>query len=67
MPAVTCGRRFEARCGSLRARREQILAKLGLSRDELRNRATHYAVGGDEYDAWEQLGSIAFLLGETSA
>lgn len=51
----------------LRARREQILEKLGLSRDELRNRAMHYALVGDEYDAWEQLESIAFLLGETSA
>lgn len=51
----------------LRARREQILGKLGLSRDELRNRAMHYALVGDEYDAWEQLESIAFLLGEPNA
>lgn len=51
----------------LRARREQILAKLNLSLAELRNRAAHYALVGDEYDAWEQLESIAFLLGETRA
>ncbi|WP_036465576.1 hypothetical protein [Mycolicibacterium iranicum] len=51
----------------LRARREQILAKLGLSLTEIRNRAAHYALVGDEHDAWEQLESIAFLLGETRA
>lgn len=51
----------------LRARREQILSKLGISLVELRNRAAHYALVGDEHDAWEQLESIAFLLGETRA
>ena len=51
----------------LRARREQIIAKLGTSAEELRNKAAHYALSGDEYDAWEQLESIAFLLGETRA
>lgn len=51
----------------LRARREQLLVKLGVPLDELRNRAMHYALVGDEYDAWEQLESIAFLLGEASA
>jgi predicted neuraminidase len=51
----------------LRARRERILAKLGVPLDELRDRAMHYALVGDEYDAWERLESIAFLLGESGA
>lgn len=49
----------------LRARREQIIARLGISLEELRDRAAHYALVGDEHDVWEQLESIAFLLGET--
>jgi hypothetical protein len=51
----------------LRARREQILAKLGIPLDELHEWATRYALVGDEYDAWERLESIAFLLGESGA
>ncbi|BBY63487.1 hypothetical protein [Mycolicibacterium helvum] len=51
----------------LRDRREEILSKLGITLPELRRRAMHYALVGDEYDAWEQLSSIAFLLGETVA
>jgi hypothetical protein len=48
----------------LRERREAILSKLGVSLDELRERAENYALVGEEHDAWEQLESIAFLLGE---
>jgi hypothetical protein len=54
----------------LRARRAQILDRLdllGVSLEDLRNRAAHYSLVGDEHDAWEQLASISFLLGETSA
>lgn len=51
----------------LRERREQILAKLGVSLDDLRARAERYALVGDEHEAWEDLQSIAFLLGETRA
>jgi hypothetical protein len=50
----------------LRARREEILSKLDLSMDELRARAERYALVGDEYEAWEELGSIAYLLAETA-
>ncbi|BBX89180.1 hypothetical protein H5U98_29430 [Mycolicibacterium boenickei] len=54
----------------LRARRDQIVELLqarGISLTDLRNRALHYSLVGDEHDLWEQLSSIAFLLGETSA
>lgn len=54
----------------LRARRAQIVEALrarGISLNDLRNRAVHYSLIGDEHDLWEQLSSIAFLLGETSA
>ncbi|WP_193048202.1 hypothetical protein [Mycolicibacterium baixiangningiae] len=51
----------------LRARRRAILDKLGMSFEELRDRANSYALAGEEHEAWEQLESIAFLLGETRA
>jgi hypothetical protein len=51
----------------LRERRESILRKLNVSLEDLRGRATNYALMGDEHEAWEQLESIAFLLGEASA
>ncbi len=54
----------------LRARRDQLLELLharGISLDDLRNRAIHYSLIGDEHELWEQLSSIAFLPGETSA
>ncbi|MEB3020388.1 hypothetical protein [[Mycobacterium] crassicus] len=50
----------------LRARREEILSKLGLVLDELRARADKYVLVGDEYEAWEELESIAYLLADTS-
>jgi hypothetical protein len=51
----------------LRARRSEILARLGVTLDDLRARANGYALVGEEHEAWEQLESIAFLLGETRA
>jgi hypothetical protein len=51
----------------LRARRTAILEKLGMTMEELRDRAKSYALAGEEHEAWEQLESIAFLLGETRA
>jgi hypothetical protein len=51
----------------LRERRETILRKLGLPMEDIRARAKGYALVGEEHDAWEQLESIAFLLGESSA
>lgn len=48
----------------LRKRRATILERLGVSSEELRERAERYALVGDEHEAWEQLESIAFLLGE---
>ena len=46
-------------------RRATILRKLGMSMEEVRARAEGYALVGEEHEAWEQLESIAFLLGET--
>lgn len=51
----------------LRARRQQILDKLGVTLEELRDRARGYALAGEEHEAWDQLESIAFLLGDTRA
>jgi hypothetical protein len=49
----------------LRARRNEILSRLGVTLEDLRGRANSYALVGEEHEAWEQLESIAFLLGET--
>lgn len=51
----------------LRSRRTAILEKLGMPIEELRARAKSYALAGEEHEAWEQLESIAFLLGDTRA
>jgi hypothetical protein len=51
----------------LRARRAAILKRLGVGLEDLRDRAEHYALVGDEHDGWSELESIAFLLGETRA
>lgn len=51
----------------LRKRRATILEQLGVSIEEFRERAERYALVGDEHEAWEQLESIAFLLGENRA
>ena len=51
----------------LRARRDVILEKAGMTLTELGDRARSYALVGEEHEAWEQLESIAFLLGETRA
>jgi hypothetical protein len=51
----------------LRDRRTAILSRLGVTLEDLRDRAKSYALVGEEHEAWEQLESIAFLLGETRA
>ncbi|NIL74830.1 hypothetical protein RhoFasB10_00922 [Rhodococcus sp. B10] len=44
------------------ARRELILAKHGMSLSEFADKASQYALVGDEWQAWEDLESIEFLL-----
>jgi glycine cleavage system regulatory protein len=48
----------------LLTRREEILAEHGLSLADLATRAAQYALVGSEWDAWEELRSIEFLLGD---
>lgn len=48
----------------LRDRRDAILKRLGVSIEDLTARARNYALVGEEHEAWEQVESIAFLLGE---
>ncbi|MGN6524342.1 MAG: hypothetical protein ACTHMZ_14250 [Actinomycetes bacterium] len=49
---------------ALRARREEILHGLGLTHEEFVNRAREYRLVGDEWDAWEELTEIDYLLDE---
>jgi len=46
----------------LLARRDELLAKHGLSLDEFAERARMYALVGDEWADWDELQSIAYLL-----
>lgn len=48
----------------LEARRSAILSRLGVSLDALVERAAASALIGDEWDAWEEISDIAFLLGD---
>lgn len=43
-------------------RRSEILARHGVTLDEFTDRAARYELVGDEWDAWEELRGIAFLL-----
>lgn len=46
------------------AQRDEILARLGLSMDEYVRRAEASELSGEEWEARDDLESIAFLLGE---
>jgi hypothetical protein len=48
----------------LEARRVEILNRLGLSLDEFRDRAESSSLVGEEWDAWQALRDIGFLLGD---
>lgn len=50
--------------GELERRHAEILARHGVSLEEFAERAARYALVGDELDDWDELRSIAFLLGE---
>ncbi|CAM2854811.1 hypothetical protein SKPI104516_06460 [Skermania piniformis] len=47
------------------ARRRGILDQFGMTLDEFRQRAETYSLRGREYDAWDDLSDIEFLLGES--
>lgn len=48
----------------LLARRRAILARVGADLPEFTERARSFSLVGDEWDAWDQLQNIAFLLDE---
>jgi hypothetical protein len=48
----------------LEARRSEILAALGVTRDELANRALNFSLSGEEWEALTELEEIEYLLGE---
>lgn len=49
---------------TLLARRAAILARVGTGLEEFTERARSFSLVGDEWDAWDQLQNIAFLLDE---
>lgn len=46
----------------LLARREEILKRVGADLEEFTARAHSFSLVGEEWDAWDQLQNIAFLL-----
>lgn len=46
----------------LRRRRQQILDERRMSLEEFRKRAQEYTLAGTEWDAWNDLRAIEFLL-----
>jgi hypothetical protein len=48
----------------LRARRKEILDRVGVSYEDLAKRADEYALVADEWSAWDELREIDFLLAD---
>jgi hypothetical protein len=45
-------------------RRRQILEKVGADLETFVERSRSFSLVGDEWDAWDELQNIAFLLGD---
>ncbi|MDR0359695.1 MAG: hypothetical protein LBJ87_09580 [bacterium] len=56
------GRVVEVSREELEARRARILDRVGVPLEELTRRAEASALIGDEWEAWQELQDIAFLL-----
>jgi hypothetical protein len=46
----------------LERRKQAILSRVGVTYDELAERAERYSLVGDEWSAWSELREIGFLL-----
>jgi hypothetical protein len=49
---------------TLLERRARILERVGTDLQEFTERARSFSLVGDEWDAWDQLQNISFLLGD---
>lgn len=54
---------IQANPEQLRARRDRALASVRLTEDELRARIEAGSATPDERDAWQEVDTVAFLLG----
>ncbi len=59
-------RTIEVSRDELVARREHVLAQLGVSLDEFRRRVLRGSLTGDEWDAVSELEEISFLLDDSA-
>ncbi len=48
----------------LLSERRELLKRLGISLEQLKERAATYSLSPEEWAAWDQIEEIAFLLGE---
>ena len=49
---------------TLEGRRQEVLSSIDVDEQELRRRAEAGTLSEQEWDAWEELRNIAFLLGD---
>ena len=50
--------------GDLEARRSEILAGLGISYEDLADKAAGHSLVGEEWTAWDEIREIDFLLSD---
>lgn len=55
---------IEVQPEDLVARRSDVLASVGVSEAELRSRIDDHSATPEEWDAWAELRTIRFLLGD---
>ncbi len=51
----------------LATRRDEILARHNMDLSEFTERARSFSLVGEEWDAWDELQNIAFLLGDDAS
>ncbi|GGM70859.1 hypothetical protein GCM10012275_46630 [Longimycelium tulufanense] len=48
-------------------RRDEILQRFHVTLEEFQQRAQNASLVGDEWEAWEELKDVAYLLGESES
>ncbi|WP_328607761.1 hypothetical protein OG943_01065 [Amycolatopsis sp. NBC_00345] len=54
----------EVSTGQLLQRRDDLLSKVGMDLQTFADRAQSFRLVGDEWNVWDELRNIAFLLGD---
>jgi hypothetical protein len=62
---MASGRVVEVSREELELRRKEVLDRLGISLQELAGKARAGSLVGDEWEAWQDLQDVGFLLGDS--